>query len=256
MAIKCGHCREAHATVAQVRACSETPNVPKSLKRTLDDVAREYPGSISFTEQDERDMQRMEMEGDRADSLRDEAAKAAWKSSVETFDGALVNEVNELLATKVIPADHQRWAKAVRAMLAGESGVITAYALRTAIARLDAFPNVRAGSTPATEEGLYRLDGRLYQVLRAKESQRLYAKLVTFPPDGVKRRPTLTYARGIVFQLTASHLVPVEEAQEITRKTGWCIFGHFLTNPQSIARGMGPVCYARYPHLAKNAVAS
>jgi antitoxin (DNA-binding transcriptional repressor) of toxin-antitoxin stability system len=225
MAIKCGHCREAHATVAQVRACSETPNVPRAI--------RERSWTADDREQAERPINRQER-----DSLSD-----------------LIREVDELLCTKVVPASEHRWSRAVRAMISGDSATITRHGLRTAIARLEAYPNVRAGSTPATEEGLYRLDGRLYQVLRGRESQRLYAKLVTFAPEGSKRRPTLTYQKGIIFQLTTSHLLPVEEAQEITRKTGWCIFGHLLTDPKSIARGMGPTCYARYPHLAKDAVA-
>ena len=249
MAIKCGHCKEAHATVAQVRACSETPFIPKGIKRT-------------FTEQDERDMQRMEMEGDRADTRRDEAAKAAWKASVETLDhNGMIVRIKELLETKVEPKDEWRWSRAVRRMIHGNSGVITAYALRTAIARLEAFEDIQPVpaaavlAPPATQEGLYRLNGNLYQVIRSK-NDRLYAKLVTFRPDvaGKKVRPLLTYAGGVIYDLTMDNLVPVEEAQEITRKTGWCIFGHFLTNPRSIARGMGDTCYARYPHLARNAV--
>jgi hypothetical protein len=50
----------------------------------------------------------------------------------------------------------------------------------------------------------------------------------------------------MIFRLSPDDLVPAEEAQELTRKTGWCIFGHFLTNPVSIARGMGPKCWERY----------
>lgn len=99
-------------------------------------------------------------------------------------------------------------------------------------------------SDPVTKEGLYRYDGHLYQVMRNKETDRLYAKLVTFV-DG-KKRPTLTYAKGMMKKLRVEHLVAAEEAQELTRKTGWCVFGHFLTNPVSIARGMGPRCWERY----------
>lgn len=244
MAIKCGHCKEAHGTIAQVKACSLTPNIPAALRRP----------SRTFTEADERDMQRMEMEGDRAETARDEAAKAAWKASVETPDtpalSDLISRVDELLCIKTIPVSEHGWSRAVRRMISGEGNVITAHGLRTAIARLEAFPSVPVlRGAPATQEGLYRLKGNLYQVVRSK-NQRLYAKLVTFV-DG-KKRPILEYANGVIYDLTADHLVPIEEAQALTRKTGWCVFGHFLTKPESIARGMGDTCYSRYPHLAKN----
>jgi hypothetical protein len=249
--IQCGHCKGGHPTVADVKKCSQSEQLVPSALRT-------------FTEQDERDMQRMEAEGDRLETERDEAAKAAWKASVETPSlSDLIHEVRELLVTKVAPASERRYVEAMKTYLQGTS--VTAFALQTAIQRLRTFPNCRAGSAPVTEEGLYRLNrnlriggraywvGDLFQVLKGKDSGRLYAKLVVFPEDGSKKRPTLTYVSGMIFQLDSSELVPADEVQEITRNTGWCVFGHFLTNPESVKRGMGPTCYARYPHLAKNA---
>lgn len=233
-------------------------------------------------------MHRMEAEGDQAETYREECAKADWKASVETWrtdalEGMTVPElihvVSELLVTKEIPEAEHRWSRAMREYISGNRGTITEFALRTAVARLDRFRNVRAGGygkpapIPAEEpranqEGLYRLsrpvrkgaesyrEGDLFQVLKGKDSGRLYAKHVTFPAAGVKARPRLDYAAGMIFEILASELVPVEEVNELVKGTGWCVFGHFLTNPVSIARGMGPKCYERYPHLAKNAVAS
>lgn len=101
---------------------------------------------------------------------------------------------------------------------------------------------------PVEIEGLYRYDGRLYQVMRGRDSNRLHAKLIIFVEG--KKRPNLVYAAGMMSHLRPEHLVPTEEAQELTRKTGWCVFGHFLTNPVSIARGMGPTCWERYGNSA------
>jgi hypothetical protein len=241
--IKCGHCGNLHPTVAAVKTCSLTPNVPSALRR-------------GFTEEDERDMQRMEAQAYSQESRRDAAAKVA-KWDRETALNDLLHEANELLCTKDIPTRDVVWSRALRQYLSGQSGTITEHGLRTAIARLQGYRNVRAGGygderRPVEVEGLYRLGGRLYQVVRGKDSGKLYAKLVIFPPaDSQSKRPTLTYAKGVIFELTPDHLVPVEEAQDITRKTGWCTFGHFLTNPVSIKRGMGPVCWARYGAPAK-----
>lgn len=272
--IKCGHCGGYHKNVAAVRVCCGTVNI----------------------ETIEREMHRMEAEADRAESRRDAAAKAAkWDREMDMSPATreAIAELRELLATKVAPDHERRYAKAVKEML--DKGRATGFAVRTAIARIDPWENVRAGSgrasaghvsdegrwssadreraqsqsdgKPAVSEGLYRLsrevwcDGRtrakgtLFQVVRNPKNDHLTAKMVTFLPDvdGKKQRPRLDYVRGMVYKLESSELLPLEEAEEITRKTGWCVFGHFLTNPESIARGMGPKCYERYPHLARNA---
>ena len=40
-------------------------------------------------------------------------------------------------------------------------------------------------------------------------------------------------------------------------KTGKCsVCGRTLTNPESIARGMGPVCYRKYRSVSRKAVLS
>lgn len=255
--IRCGHCQNFHPTVADVRKCSETPNVPAALRVNIEDV--------------EREMHEMEARADRAETIRDERNKAARRASMETpmamsaAGSDLIHQVKELLATKVAPANERRWVDAMKNYLNGNAGVITTFALNNAVARLQTFPNCRAGSSPVTEEGLYKLSrnlriggvaywvGDLFQVLKGKDSGRLYAKFVKFPEDGTKKRPTLTYVAGMIFQLDSAELVPADEAMDLTRKTGWCVFGHFLTAAKSIERGMGPVCYERYPHLARNA---
>lgn len=285
--INCGHCRGLHKTIAEVKRCSTSETLAPSAFRSV-----EWNGLD--IEAIERDMQRMEAEGDRAEARRDTAAKVAkwdaesraWTLRAENDDPAdlraLMARVDGMLVTRDIPEGDHRWSRAVRALISGQGNVtITEYALRTAIARLEGYPLIsgataapipaqrkplRAEGKAVEREGLYRLsrsvrlegeehpNGTLFQVVRGKDSMKLYAKRVE-GLEGLQpgQRPVLTYVRGMVFNLLDSELVPVEEAQEITRKTGWCVFGHYLTNPKSIARGMGPKCFERYPHLALNA---
>jgi hypothetical protein len=285
MSIHCGHCQGSHGTVSEVRACAtrqpvgpmdwyeEIHNGSTVFERAR--LARERavhewmtegaPGG--FTEQDERDMQRMEAEGDREETRRDEANKFAARRAMESAPdlAGMQKRVIALLESRTIPASEKRWGDAIRHYVAGFPNSATEYGLLTAIERLESYPerasrdlNAVMGA-PVTQEGLYRLSrsvrlwdgseynkGDLFQVVYGRDSSKLYAKLVELPEEGSKKRPKLMYAKGIVFQLLPSELVSAEEAQEITRKTGWCVFGHFLTNPVSIARGMGPVCWARY----------
>lgn len=262
--IRCGYCKTQHETVAEVRRCAGVAS------RTIEDV--------------EREMWEMEAAADRADTERDEAAKAAWKDSVETWGvddqvaamdarlaarernwsaadreraqharrastiEELVGLVRTMLMVHEVPQIDRRWSSAVHEMISGPRSAITEFALRTAIARLESYPRKIAPAPSAP--GLYRKGDCLYQVVPNQQGTHLYAKLVTLPPVGTKARPKLTYAPGMISQLTEDDLVPAEEANEITRRTGWCVFGHFLTNPKSIARGMGPVCWAKYGVVA------
>lgn len=237
--IKCGYCKGLHGTVADVRRCAEAEDfVPPSLR------------SESWVHEDDIAMQDMEYAADRAESARDSAAKVAkWDAEMSLSE--MIAAVQDLLTGRALPKSEWRWVKAIKELITGRSGRVTEYALRTAIAKLETYPERAVAAPkpqpkPVTAAGLYRYEGGLYQVIFNKEKTRLYAKRVTLPAEGVKARPRLDYAPGIVIRLTPSDLVPMEEANEITRQTGWCVFGHFLTNPKSIARGMGPKCWAKY----------
>lgn len=264
--IKCGHCGGYHKTVTAVRACCGV----QVSQASVEDV--------------EREMQRMEAEADRSEARREAAAKAAkWQREVDLSPATpeALNELRSLLASKIVPEHELRYARAVRQML--EAGNATGFAVRTAYARIEGWQDrhevtdwghwsaadrerawdQRAKERPVEREGLYRLSrevwcgrelfakGTLFQVVKNREGSRMYARQVVWQGKG--KRPRLEYAAGMVYKLLESELVSRDEAQEITRQTGWCVFGHFLTDPKSIARGMGPVCYKRYPHLAKNA---
>lgn len=284
--IRCGHCREAHQTVEQVKACGQI-KVPGKPKPTQDPTKGTWmegltPAQVQATlDANQRDMDRMDAENERRQERaayegkmrRDEAILCEPPFSFTT----LAERVLDLLDERVV---EPRYSMALYTMV--EKGpTVTLHGLKMAVERLEACafkpgrapaPKGTPAATPAPaqvrkpveHEGLYRLsrdakcaygvvvpEGQLVQVVRGKDSGQLYAKTIHFTEG--QKRPNLVYVKGLIFELLESELLPAEEAQDLTRRTGWCVFGHFLTNPKSIARGMGPTCYERYPHLALDA---
>lgn len=100
--------------------------------------------------------------------------------------------------------------------------------------------------TPATEgyyvvqDGEDEADKTFYKVVAAKGTGNLYAKRFSF---GGRR---WEYAPGVMAILATARRLSVEEAAEAGRATGVCVIcGRELTDQESVARGIGPVCAAR-----------
>ncbi|MGA5598333.1 DUF6011 domain-containing protein [Streptomyces cellulosae] len=99
-----------------------------------------------------------------------------------------------------------------------------------------------------TEEGLYRLPGDgplgggVFRVRTSERSGRLYAE--TFTPhtkEGGGAR--FVYDPAAVYSLRPEHRMTAEEAADIGRHLHTCMqCGEHLTDPKSVARGIGPVC--------------
>lgn len=91
-----------------------------------------------------------------------------------------------------------------------------------------------------TETGMYRVNGRIYKVLPSRSSDRHYAKELVGEGDGTYR---FTYAPGAMRLIRAEHRMTDEQAREFGRTTGiCCVCTTTLTDPKSIAAGIGPVC--------------
>lgn len=87
--------------------------------------------------------------------------------------------------------------------------------------------------------GVYKKDGDYYRVATLRNSDRRAA----YRWNG--RR--WDYARGYVFQLTANELLSVEEVRAFGLRTGMCaICGRTLTDPESVQKGIGPICEGKY----------
>lgn len=93
------------------------------------------------------------------------------------------------------------------------------------------------------EGGMYRHGKDIYWIVRAKDSQRLYAKRVVIDDEGAD----LEYAGGMVRRLEPSQQLPSGEARQVAalygKATGKCmVCSRALSNSKSIEAGIGPAC--------------
>jgi hypothetical protein len=97
---------------------------------------------------------------------------------------------------------------------------------------------------PLVGEGYYLMNDHVYNVARSRSSQRLYARRLVLV--GYGRRARWLYERGAYFNLTDEMSLTVEQAARLGHLHGVCmICGRTLTDPESVERGIGPVCYGR-----------
>ena len=88
--------------------------------------------------------------------------------------------------------------------------------------------------------GMYQLaNGDIYRVQESRETGRLYAKRLDLI-NGFE------YDKGAIYTLKASDRMTLEQAKLFGVETGFCcVCGIFLTDPKSVANGIGPVCAKR-----------
>lgn len=88
------------------------------------------------------------------------------------------------------------------------------------------------------EVGMYRMpNGDIYRVHPSKTSSRLYAKKLDALGGG------FDYEAGAIYRLKPEHKMTLEQAKAFGMETGMCcVCGIFLTDPKSVADGIGPVC--------------
>ena len=109
----------------------------------------------------------------------------------------------------------------------------------------------RSDALPVTETGAYRnAAGEIFRVQASRGTDRLYAKRL----DSTTGK--FDYVKGAIYTLTADMRMTLEQAMEFGKESaraakeagrphGICIFGHGLTDPKSIAKGIGPICESR-----------
>lgn len=94
---------------------------------------------------------------------------------------------------------------------------------------------------PAPEVGFYLRDGVVYRVVENREKTRRYAKSLNFASG------RWDYARGVVSELTPQDRLTVERAAELGHHHGICVCcGAELSDPESVERGIGPVCARKH----------
>lgn len=99
----------------------------------------------------------------------------------------------------------------------------------------------RPASERVVEAGMYRTaDGTIYRVQPARGSGNLYAKQL-LAGGGFE------YVAGAIRRLTPADRMTLAQAQAFGVETGvCCVCGAMLTDPDSVARGIGPVCATRF----------
>jgi hypothetical protein len=116
--------------------------------------------------------------------------------------------------------------------------------------QLAAIQNARARRQPVqtgaqvTEIGLYRAaDGTVYKVQTARQSGHLYAKRLTVFGQG---SATFEFEQGAIRKLRPQDRMTAEDAAAFGHQFGVCaVCGAALTDPESVERGIGPVCATR-----------
>ena len=114
-------------------------------------------------------------------------------------------------------------------------------------AALQAVTTATTSARPkAAEPGYYVRDGEVFVVVENKAKTSTYAKrMTTYTDEGGANRGKWVYAPGVGRDFAAAELVPltVEEAAKLGRLYGICVIcGATLTDPESVERGIGPVC--------------
>lgn len=106
-----------------------------------------------------------------------------------------------------------------------------------AIAKL----RVKSEVNPVTVIGMYKNADGVFRVKQSKESGNLYAMRLI--PEATTKSERFAYERGGIYKLTADNRMTVEECAELGLLYSMCVIcGADLTDPKSVARGMGATC--------------
>jgi hypothetical protein len=119
----------------------------------------------------------------------------------------------------------------------------------TASAKIDEYmkmPSVRKAfsSTPELDEGMYKVGEDIFKVYFTRGDEQRAPQLVT--KQLIEGHFEYTGKRPLNF-ITAEHRMTLDEAKEYGKVTGTCCnCGRLLTNEESIAAGIGPICATKF----------
>lgn len=144
-----------------------------------------------------------------------------------------VETLHSLFDQKFTPdeaADYHEWLNTRRMSLAGASA---------AISRLCLMPNVKE-----LAECMYRVGEDIFKVYYtrgdAERAPQLVAKQLIEGHFEYKGKKPLSFIK-------AEHRMTLDEAKEYGKVTGTCCqCGRLLTNEESIAAGIGPICATKF----------
>jgi hypothetical protein len=129
----------------------------------------------------------------------------------------------------------KREAEQEAAAYAAKAGIPTQTGIQTT-------PTAHFPKKTAATEGFYLKDDQVYKVMLNRERTRTYACKLVIEGD----KPRWYYAEGMVFELNESHRVTPQLAKRFGDIHNFCLCcGRELTQPLSIERGVGPVCWGK-----------
>jgi len=92
--------------------------------------------------------------------------------------------------------------------------------------------------------GMYRVGDDWFKVQKSRQSGWMYAKRLVVHSPG---QASFEYDSGAIRGITPEHRVTLEEAQQFGHAYGVCLScGALLTDPVSVAQGIGPICAKRF----------
>lgn len=237
MSVKCGHCRNHHDTVRDVRQCAMSDGVSAGKIAEQNGLISQRP---VWTE-------RAPGESPAMAAGRLAAARSNGYVSPEQAEARRVAEHANLVNEQNghVPAEYGQ----------GGQGEFRVSSEEKRAARERMFGGkteapARREKTRAAE-GMYRKSGTIYKVQKAVHgSGQLYAKrlveTLTVDRKG-NRKWRFEYAPGFVFELRPEHALTLDQAKEFGALYGsCCVCGKTLTDENSIAAGIGPVCASKF----------
>lgn len=133
--------------------------------------------------------------------------------------------ITRLLAERVVPDDKRT--------VIGDPSSLDKTAASKVIEYLQGLPKVTV-ATVVTDEGMYMVGSTIYKVQASRQGH-LYAKVL--------QGGSFTYAPGVIKSLLPEHRMTVDQAKSYGLQFGrCCVCGRELTDPESVANGIGPVC--------------
>lgn len=93
--------------------------------------------------------------------------------------------------------------------------------------------------------GVYKHDNEIYRVVKVRGgSDNRYAQKLSVIEG---RNPQWLSAHGYVWKLKVEELISPQVAAQMGRATGYCVIcGRHLSDEESVAKGIGPICAQRY----------
>lgn len=170
--------------------------------------------------------------------------------------------IKRLLAERVLDDEHTAWVEGARQeAMAGRLASQSASSLidslltlpkRTTHSPLSCeHPDGEPCNPTEPEAGIYVIHGDHYvRVYHGQQSGRMLAKRISWEQDGDETFVSYEYlglASKVLVPAATPERLPLEEVGSLGIATNHCLIcGRRLDDPESVDRGIGPVCAANY----------